>query len=144
MVVEDLATEGTGGGGRLNIKMSSYQYKDPHVKDKTVSRPFIFYMAIPIPEKDGHLGKFTFEFWKIIKTGLQITLRYANKLASWWLYLYGVVPTIPRPDITRHAHMPNALLKPLPGKSMFWILNVPWDHCARERGIHGGGDEQLT
>ena len=26
-------------GGRLNIKMSPYQYKDPHVKDKTVSRP---------------------------------------------------------------------------------------------------------
>ena len=26
-------------GGRLNIKMSSYQYMDPHVKDKTVSRP---------------------------------------------------------------------------------------------------------
>ena len=26
-------------GGRLNIKMSSYQYTDPHVKDKTVSRP---------------------------------------------------------------------------------------------------------
>ena len=25
--------------GRLNIKMSSYQYMDPHVKDKTVSRP---------------------------------------------------------------------------------------------------------
>ena len=23
--------------GRLNIKMSSYQYRDPHVKDKTVS-----------------------------------------------------------------------------------------------------------
>ena len=27
-------------GGRLNIKMSSYQYRDPHVKDKMVSRPF--------------------------------------------------------------------------------------------------------
>ena len=26
-------------GGRLNINMSSYQYRDPHVKDKTVSRP---------------------------------------------------------------------------------------------------------
>ena len=26
-------------GGRLNIKMPSYQYWDPHVKDKTVSRP---------------------------------------------------------------------------------------------------------
>ena len=23
-------------GGRLNIKMWSYQYRDPHVKDKTV------------------------------------------------------------------------------------------------------------
>ena len=27
------------GMGRVNIKMSSYQYRDAHVKDKTVSRP---------------------------------------------------------------------------------------------------------
>ena len=26
-------------GGCLNIKMSSYEYSDPHVKDKTVSQP---------------------------------------------------------------------------------------------------------
>ena len=26
-------------GPCLNIKMSSYQYRDPHVKDKTVLRP---------------------------------------------------------------------------------------------------------
>ena len=26
-------------GGRLNTKVSSYQHRDPHVKDKTVSRP---------------------------------------------------------------------------------------------------------
>ena len=26
-------------GGRLNINMSPNQYRDPHVKDKTVSRP---------------------------------------------------------------------------------------------------------
>ena len=26
-------------GGCLNINMSSYQYRDPHIKDKTVSRP---------------------------------------------------------------------------------------------------------
>ena len=26
-----------GPGSRLNIKMSSYQYRDSHVKDKTVS-----------------------------------------------------------------------------------------------------------
>ena len=25
--------------GRLSIKKPSYQYRDPHVKDKTVSRP---------------------------------------------------------------------------------------------------------
>ena len=25
--------------GRLNIQMLSYHYRDPHVKDKTVSRP---------------------------------------------------------------------------------------------------------
>ena len=29
-------------GGRLSIKMSSYRYRDPHVKDKTVSRPSYF------------------------------------------------------------------------------------------------------
>ena len=26
-------------GARLNVKMPSYQYGDPHIKDKTVSRP---------------------------------------------------------------------------------------------------------
>ena len=26
-------------GGRLNMKMLSYQYRDPNVKDKMVSRP---------------------------------------------------------------------------------------------------------
>ena len=30
----------TSPWGRLNIKMSSYQYRVSHVKDKTVSRPF--------------------------------------------------------------------------------------------------------
>ena len=27
-------------GGHLNIKMSSYQYRDPHVKDEMALRPF--------------------------------------------------------------------------------------------------------
>ena len=30
---------GGGGGRRLNIMMPSYQYRDLHVKDKTVVRP---------------------------------------------------------------------------------------------------------
>ena len=39
-------------GGRLNIKMSSHQYRDPHVKDKTASRPSYF-LGNLIPGKDG-------------------------------------------------------------------------------------------
>ena len=39
-------------GGRLNIKMWSYQYRDPHNKDKMVDR-LIFNMGIPIPGKDS-------------------------------------------------------------------------------------------
>ena len=37
----------TRPGGRLNIKMSSYQWKDPHVKDKTASRPSYLYHGNP-------------------------------------------------------------------------------------------------
>ena len=33
--------------------MSSYQYRDPHVKDKTVSRPFYLWQGSPIPGKDS-------------------------------------------------------------------------------------------
>ena len=36
MLVKE-APRGRGSGGLLNIKMSSYQYRNPHVKDKTVS-----------------------------------------------------------------------------------------------------------
>ena len=40
-------------GWHLNIKMSSYQYMDPHVKDIRRSRNhLIFNMGIPIPGKD--------------------------------------------------------------------------------------------
>ena len=47
---DDLET--LGHGDRLNIKLS-YQYSDPHVKDKTVRDRLIFNMGIPIPGKDG-------------------------------------------------------------------------------------------
>ena len=40
-------------GGRLNIKTSSYQYWDPHLKIRRSCDRFIFSMEIPIPEKDG-------------------------------------------------------------------------------------------
>ena len=40
-------------GGRLSIKKPSHRYKDPHVKDKTVSRPSYLWHGNPIPGKDG-------------------------------------------------------------------------------------------
>ena len=40
-------------GGRLNIKMSSNQYRDPHVKIRRSHNRLIFNMGIPIPGKDG-------------------------------------------------------------------------------------------
>ena len=39
MCISMLLSVGLLPGGRLNVKMSFYQYRDPHVKDKTVSRP---------------------------------------------------------------------------------------------------------
>ena len=35
--------------GHLNIKMSSYQYRESHYKSKTVSRPSYLLIEIPIP-----------------------------------------------------------------------------------------------
>ena len=48
---DDLGTKGTRG--RLNIKMSSYQYWDSHYKDKTVWRPSHLYNVNPFAWKDG-------------------------------------------------------------------------------------------
>ena len=39
--------------GHLNMKMSSYEYRDPHVKDKTVSRLSYFSHGNPESGKDG-------------------------------------------------------------------------------------------
>ena len=46
---------GHSSGGRLNIKMPSYQYRDPHVKDKTVS-PTVLSLTWESP----YLGKTVF------------------------------------------------------------------------------------
>ena len=40
-------------GGRLYIKMSSYRYRDPHVKDKTVATVLSYNMGISISQKDS-------------------------------------------------------------------------------------------
>ena len=39
--------------GPLNIKMSSYQYRDPMLKIRRSHDHLIFNMGIPIPGKDG-------------------------------------------------------------------------------------------
>ena len=49
-------------GGRLNVKMSSYQYRDPHVKDKTVSRPSYLQLTWESPFKSLILS-LQFLYW---------------------------------------------------------------------------------
>ena len=44
---------GRDPGGCPYMKMWSYQYRDPHVKDMTVSRPSYLWHWIPIHGKDG-------------------------------------------------------------------------------------------
>ena len=57
-------------GGRLNIKMSSYQYRDPHVKDKTVS-PTVLSLTWESP----YLGKTVF----ILRRGPDVALTLSNQ-----------------------------------------------------------------
>ena len=40
--------------GLLNMKMSSYQYKNSHYEDKMVMRPSYLYNRNPCTWKDGH------------------------------------------------------------------------------------------
>ena len=55
MVEKQFCLFGKIPGGRLNIKMPSYQYRDSHVKDKTVS-PTVFSLTWESP----YLGKTVF------------------------------------------------------------------------------------
>ena len=76
-------------GGHLNIKMSSYQYRDSHVKDKTVpptvSDRLIFNMGIPIPGKDG----------LYIETGPRLLAQPVHQWAWYWLCMIKV-PCLPQ------------------------------------------------
>ena len=67
----------TEARGRLNIKMLSYQYRDSHVKDKTVS-PTVLSLTwdIPIPGKDG----------LYIETGPR--LHRVGSFSLHWLYIW--------------------------------------------------------
>ena len=52
-VDQDLYHHMASPGGRLNIKISSYQYRDPMLKIRRSCDRLIFNMGIPIPGKDG-------------------------------------------------------------------------------------------
>ena len=54
-------------GAHLNIKMLSYQHRDPHVKDKIWSRDLlIFNMGIPIPRKTIFILRWGPGSWLIV------------------------------------------------------------------------------
>ena len=53
VAAKDLVTQGSrASGGPINIKMSSYQYRDPMLKIRRSCDRLIFNMGIPIPGKD--------------------------------------------------------------------------------------------
>ena len=62
-------------GGRLNIKMLSYQYRDSHVKDKTVS-PTVLSLTWESP----YLGKTVF----ILRRGPGGILSFLNAPGPFW------------------------------------------------------------
>ena len=66
---------------RLNIKMSSYQYKDSHVKDKTVS-PTVLSLTWESP----YLGKTVF----ILRRGPESFMRSTMKHESCTSYIQHV------------------------------------------------------
>ena len=66
----DLYFANTGGG--FNIKMSSYQYRYPHVKDKTVSRPSY------LKQENPHTWARRSSYWD----GAQILI-YSTRLPTW-------------------------------------------------------------
>ena len=47
-------------GGRLNIKMPSFQHRDTHVKDKTVSQPSGLATVLSLTWESPYLGKTVF------------------------------------------------------------------------------------
>ena len=75
-------------GARLNVKMSSYQYRNSHYKDKTLSRPsFYLYNGNPIPEKTVFLlRRDPGDDWRL--TNLLWSVYYSKVvcLRGWGLY----------------------------------------------------------
>ena len=69
-------------GGRLNMNISSYQYKDHHVKDMSRDR-LIFNMGIPIPGKDG----------LYIETGARLPQQEKERESWKWCDAYEQIPS---------------------------------------------------
>ena len=81
-------------GGRLKIKLTYYQYRDPphyNILDKTVSR-LIFIMEIPIPEKTvfvlrrgpGSLAAIAYDIINVLAIPCRSrNLKFWHKMPSW-------------------------------------------------------------
>ena len=80
--------------GRLNIRMSSYQYRDSHYKDKTVSRPSYLYNGNTIS------GKTTSFYWKGVLVSCEV-IRVALVALCTYLIVFH----------TPHNNAPNMVFK---------------------------------
>ena len=115
-------------GGYLNIKMPSYQYRDFHVKDKTVS-PTI----LSLPWESSYLGKMVFKSGRgpAVLAGVSVTTNAFNFCNQ--LLVTGEFPS-QRPvrqsfDVFFHLCLNKWLSK----KSWGWWFQMQsrslWCHC---------------
>ena len=73
-------------GGHLNIKILSYQSRDPHVKDKMVSQPSYLNIGIPIPGKDGlYIETGPSVLGVSLSNYICLTQDKATHLPPWWI-----------------------------------------------------------
>ena len=74
-------------GGRLNIKMLSYQYRDSHVKDKTIS-PTVLYLTWESP----YVGKTVFILRWTLDQILNSQKYLLDELSILFLWVFETLP----------------------------------------------------
>ena len=104
-------------GNRLNIKMPSYQYRDPHVEDKTVSRPSYLEHGNP------HTWKRRSLYWDGALTDCPVL---PTEQQSWTMWVYVSCGSIDRLQTKQ--------------RKLFHDDVIKWKHfprnCPFVRGIH--------
>ena len=88
-------------GGRLNIKMSSYQHKISHYKDKSVSRQSYLYHGNPYLERTSLYGHGALAHWRIPPIPMRPGDEYSNLTTGLLLFYTILVTNVMRSRLNR-------------------------------------------